>query len=650
MKKLLLLATALISMSSLKAQTAFDVIQNSPDHNTLEAAVLAAGLDGALGTLDPITVFAPTDAAFDALPAGTVEALLNDIPALTNILLYHVLNGAAVFSTDLTDGQVATMANDADIVVTLNGGVFINGTNQVTAADVVVSNGVLHVINGVLLPPAVEQNTAWDIIENSPDHTILEAAVIAAGLDGALGTLDPITVFAPTDAAFGALPAGTVDALLADIPALTNILLYHVLNGAAVLSTQLSDGQVATMANDADIVVTINDINGGVFINGTNQVTAADIVVSNGVLHVIDGVLLPSSPELQNSIWDVIVASPDHNTLEAVVGLAGLDGALDAEGSYTVFAPTDAAFALVPQPIIDALLADPSGLLTYILTYHVVTSEALSTDLSDGMTITTLSGENVTVTIANGSVFINQAQVTVADIITDNGIVHVIDAVLAPGVIANNVFDIIAGSPDHTILETAIIAAGLQETLEDQFFFTVFAPTDAAFGALPAGTIESLLANPAALTDILLYHVVGDAVASEDLSNGQSVTMLQDDATTITLDMNGAMINNANIVAADLNAFNGFVHVIDAVLLPPTSIEGLNSMAVTAFPNPCRDNITIEGNNNTLDMYNVYNAAGQVVAQGKLNGKFTVVSTDFLSNGLYTLMTEKGFRVNFIKE
>lgn len=488
--------------------------------------------------------------------------------------------------------------------------------------------------------------TAFDVIQNSPDHTILEAAVIAAGLDGALGTLNPITVFAPTDAAFAALPAGTVDALLADIPTLSNILLYHVLNGAAVFSTSLFDGQAATMANGSDIIV---NIGGGVFINGTTQVTAADVVVSNGVLHVVDGVLLPPA-ELQNTIWDVITSSPDHNTLELVVGLAGLDGALDAAGSYTVFAPTDAAFALVPQPIIDALLADPSGLLTYILTYHVVTSEALSTDLFDGMVITTLSGEDVTVSIANGNVFINQAQVTVADIITDNGIVHVIDAVLAPGIIANNVFDIIAGSPDHTILETAIIAAGLQETLEDQYFFTVFAPTDAAFGALPAGTIESLLANPAALTNILLYHVVGEDVYSDELENGQIVTMAQNDVATITLDMSGAMINNANIVAVDLSALNGVVHVIDAVLLPPTSIEGLNSVVVNAFPNPCTNNITIEGNNNTLDMYNVYNAAGQIVAQGKLNGKFTVVSTDFLSNGLYTLMTEKGFRVNFIKE
>lgn len=506
---------------------------------------------------------------------------------------------------------------------------------------------LLFALSMILGFTTTKAQTAFDVIQNSPDHTILETAVLAAGLDVALGTLDPITVFAPTDAAFNALPAGTVDALLADIPALTDILLYHVLDGAAVYSAQLSDGQIATMLNGSDITVTINN---GVFINGTNQVIVADIAASNGVLHVTDGVLLPPAPQLQNSIWDVIVASPDHNTLETVVGLAGLDGALDSPGSYTVFAPTDAAFALVPQPIIDALIADPTGLLTFILTYHVVPSQALSTDLSDGMTITTLSGVDVNVSIVNGSVFINHAQVTVADIIADNGVVHVIDAVIAPGVIANNVMEIIAGSPAHTVLETAIGAAGLQTTLENDYFFTVFAPVDDAFSALPAGTVPSLLANPTALSNILLYHAAGDIINSSDLVDGQTLTMLQGDVATITLPMSGAMINNANIVAADLNAWNGVVHVIDAVLLPPASVESIQSLNVSTFPNPCKDNIVIQSSDINFELFQVVNAAGQTVAQGKLNGKQTVVNTSEFASGVYTVIVQNGARVNFIKE
>ena len=121
----------------------------------------------------------------------------------------------------------------------------------------------------------------------------------------------------------------------------------------------------------------------------------------------------------------------------------------------------------------------------------------------------------------------------------------------------------------------------------------MFAPTDGAFGALPAGTIESLIANPTALTDVLLYHVVGSVVASTDLVDGQDITMAQGDNTTITLGM-GAMINNANIVAADLRTWNGIVHVIDAVLLPPASVNDILNSAIQAYPNPCTDVLTIE--------------------------------------------------------
>lgn len=506
---------------------------------------------------------------------------------------------------------------------------------------------LLLALSMILGLTTAKAQTAFDIIQLSPDHNILEAAVVAAGLDVALGTLDPITVFAPTDAAFNALPAGTVDALLNDIPALTNILLYHVLDGAAVLSTQLSDGQIATMLNGDDITVTINN---GVFINGTSQVVLADVPASNGVIHIVNAVLLPPPPVVQTSVWDIIVNSPDHTTLENLVGLAGLDGLLDGPGTFTVFAPTDAAFALLPQPVVNTLLADPSGALAFILTYHVVPSTALSTDLSDGQFITTAAGLDVIVTITNGNVFINHAQVIVADIVTDNGVVHVIDAVIAPGIIANNVMEIIADSPSHTILETAIGAAGLQTTLENEYFYTVFAPVDDAFAALPAGTVPSLLANPAALTDVLLYHAVGQIIGSADLVDGQVVTMLQGDDATITLPMGGAMINNANIVAADLNAWNGVVHVIDAVLLPPASVESLQTLSVSAFPNPCTNNITVQSSDNNNELFQVVNAAGQTVAQGKLNGKQTVVNTSEFASGVYTIFVQNGARVNFIKE
>ncbi len=265
-----------------------------------------------------------------------------------------------------------------------------------------------------------------EIIVNSPDHNTLEAAVIAAELDGtdALGGAGPFTVFAPTDAAFALLGQSTIDDLLADPTGdLQRILLYHVV-GAEVLSTDLSDGQSATTLLGQNIEV---DLSAGVMINNA-MVTVADLQGTNGVVHVINAVLLPPA----STVVDVVVNSPVHNTLETAVTLAELDDDLGGDGPFTLFAPTDDAFAMIDATYLADLLADPTGDLASILLHHAVSGEVLSGDLSDGMMATTLFNQEVAVSITTEGVFIDNAQVTVADIRTLNGVVHVIDAVLLP--------------------------------------------------------------------------------------------------------------------------------------------------------------------------------------------------------------------------
>ncbi|MFO7669464.1 MAG: fasciclin domain-containing protein, partial [Bacteroidales bacterium] len=348
------------------------------------------------------------------------ESLLEDpTGALAQILLYHVV-GAKALSTDLSDGQMITTLNgDSVTVKIMDGKVYIDNA-MVTVADIEADNGVVHVIDAVIVPAS----TVLDIIVGSPVHNTLEAAIFAAELDGALAGEGPFTVFAPTDEAFAALPAGTVESLLEDpTGALAQILLYHVA-GAKALSTDLSDGQMITTLNGDSVTVKIMD--GMVYIDNA-MVIVADLMADNGVVHVVDAVILPTY-----TVWDIIMASPAHNTLEAAVKAAGLDGALAGEGPFTVFAPTDEAFAALPAGTVESLLEDPTGALAQILLYHVAGTKALSTDLSDGQMITTLQGTDITVKITNGNVYINEAMVTVADLEADNGVVHVIDAVLLP--------------------------------------------------------------------------------------------------------------------------------------------------------------------------------------------------------------------------
>ena len=413
----------------------------------------------------------------------------------------------------------------------------------------------------LILSISMSAQTVVDVIVDSDDHNTLEAAVIAADLAETLSGDGPFTVFAPTDAAFAALPEGTVETLLEDPSgALTDILLYHVI-GAQVNSGDLSDGQVATTLNGSDVTVTIND--DGVFINNA-LVTVVDLPATNGVVHVLDAVLLPPT----NTITDIVVASPVHETLEAAVIAAGLAETLASEGPFTVFAPTDDAFAALPEGTVETLLEDPMGDLADILLYHAVSGTALSTDLSDGMMIETINGKNVTVTINDDGVFINDAQVTMADIPADNGVVHVIDAVLLPP--SNTITDIVVASPVHETLEAAVIAAGLAETLASEGPFTVFAPTDDAFAALPEGTVETLLEDPMGdLADILLYHAVSGTALSTDLSDGMMIETINGKNVTVTINDDGVFINDAQVTMADIPADNGVVHVINAVLLPP---------------------------------------------------------------------------------
>jgi uncharacterized surface protein with fasciclin (FAS1) repeats len=287
------------------------------------------------------------------------------------------------------------------------------------------------------------------------------------------------------------------------------------------------------------------------------------------------------APAELGTIVDIAVGAGDFNTLVAAVTAAGLAETLQGEGPFTVFAPTDAAFAALPEGTVEALLEDPAGALTDILLYHVVAGKVMSGDLSDGMTAETVQGAPITVGIADGVVTINEATVVVADIEASNGVIHVIDAVILPPAEEEaaaeeapaelgTIVDIAVGAGDFNTLVAAVTAAGLVETLQGEGPFTVFAPTDAAFAALPEGTVEALLEDPAgALTDILLYHVVAGKVMSGDLSDGMTAETVQGAPITVGIVDGVVTINEATVVAADIEASNGVIHVIDAVILPP---------------------------------------------------------------------------------
>jgi len=405
--------------------TVVDIVVNSDDLNTLQTAVLAAELAGTLSGNGPFTVFAPTDAAFDALADGVVNGLLENIDALTAVLYHHVHSGN-VLSTDLSDGMQVPTLNEDTLTVSIDGNVVMIDMSTVTVADIVAENGVVHVIDMVLIPETNDQ-TVMSIIANSPVHETLNQAIEAAGLEETLSGDGPFTVFAPVDSAFEGLPDGALELILANTDQLTELLFNHVHSGE-VYSEDLEDGMMIPTLNNTELEVSIEGMT--VMIN-LSTVIQADQSASNGVVHIIDKVLIPEVGQVDSTVWSIIEFSPIHTTLEAAIIAADLDGALSGEGPFTVFAPTDDAFDALPAGTVDALLADIPQ-LNSILLHHVHPDNALAEDLMDGMGVPTMNDDVLFVSIDGSSVMIGMANVIQADIEADNGVVHVIDMVLIP--------------------------------------------------------------------------------------------------------------------------------------------------------------------------------------------------------------------------
>lgn len=298
----LLIPTILLGAIALTSQ-ADNQLSQSSDKTIVETAVaagsfktLAAALDAAdlVDTLNgngPFTVLAPTDDAFAKLPKGTVEDLLKpeNREKLQSILKFHVIPGQVALPDALKLGKAKTVQGETVTIGFSEGNVQISNANLLTA-DLGASNGIIHVIDTVLLPPEPKNDIA-SVAKNAGQFNTLLAAVEAAGLTSALTGSDPVTVLAPTDAAFKALPKGTVESLLKPESRgkLTEILTLHVIDGSVSAGAALSAASAKSLSGE-----TLNfGIQDGMFqVNGTT-IVKTDIKCDNGVIHVIDAVLLP---------------------------------------------------------------------------------------------------------------------------------------------------------------------------------------------------------------------------------------------------------------------------------------------------------------------------------------------------------------------
>jgi len=539
-------------------QNIVEIAQEDEQFSILVEALTKAELANTLAQDGTFTVFAPTNAAFENFFSAIGVSGISDVSAadLAPILLYHVA-GTKAMSGSLSNGYVKTLSpaqgDFLSIFVNTNDGVSLNSSSAVVAADIEASNGVIHVIDAVLTPPTVA-----DIAINNPDFSTLTSAVVDADLAGTLmDKTASYTVFAPTNAAFSAL---------SEVPSdLTPILLYHVF-GETVKAANLKSG-IYNSLNSTNPQVIVEYMDGMPKINGSIGIAATDIVATNGVVHVIDGVMTPLTG---NSIIEIAFASaPEFTSLTAALAKANLASAfLGTEGDFTVFAPTNEAFGNFLSDIgasgLDELSAEA---LTPILTYHVIGTEAMSGSLTTGYYPSiSMANDNylsIFINTAEGVSINNGINVAIPDVDADNGVIHVIDKVMTPPTVA----DLAAWNPDYSTLVSALSSEGLVPALSDkEGQFTVFAPNNAAFGS-----------KKASLSETLLYHVINDIAYASEIETGYYPSMMTAQGHGVSIFAkvdNGVMINGTiSVTATDITGVNGVIHAIDEVLTPPTIVD-----------------------------------------------------------------------------
>jgi transforming growth factor-beta-induced protein len=418
---------------SMKSNTITDIAAADPNFSILVEALKKAGLDDDLAnTSSNLTVFAPTNAAFTALLAELKVASLSDIPkeTLTKVLLYHVKSDKSLAS-QIKTGYYSTLASGpaeasklslyVDMTTTK-----INGRSKITKTDIMADNGVIHVVDKVLLPMSIADHA----VANESAFSSLVAALSAAKLVPALNDMTKTyTVFAPTNVAFNNLLM-KLGVGLKDLSAetLSPILLYHVVNGY-VPSSAVSAGYVPTLSSAFGKSLSLQlSVTGGVKLNNTVNVISTDVVATNGIIHVIDGVLLPQN------VVEMAQQNSMFSTLVLAVVKADLASTLAKAGPYTVFAPTNDAFSALFKTLgvsgIDALSKEA---LTPILLAHVVSGNVQSGSLTSGMVPTLNTAKSLNVVVGGSGVTIDgSVKVVKADVQGSNGVIHVIDKVIVP--------------------------------------------------------------------------------------------------------------------------------------------------------------------------------------------------------------------------
>ncbi|KAM9320579.1 periostin isoform 2-T2 [Gastrophryne carolinensis] len=504
------------------------------------------------------TFFAPSNDAWDLLDPEIRASLLNNVNIeLLNALHYHMLD-KRMLTKDLKNGMSLTsMFNKQTLLINhyTNGIVTVNCA-RVIHGNQIATNGVVHVIDRVVTAVG---NTIGDYIDSEDDLSSLRAAAIASDVLEKLEKPGHYTLFAPSDEAFEKLPRGVLERIMSDKKAAEALVNYHILDSVqcseAILGGAVYDsleGSPLQIGCDGDSLT----------VNGKKLVSRKDIVTTNGVIHLIDEVLIPDSAKQVLEL-----AGSQQTTFTDLMAQMGLAASLKPEAEYTLLAPLNDAFN-------EETLKMDQRLLKLILQNHVIKNKFVLNGLYNGQTLETVGGKSLRVFVYRTSVCIENSCMLRGSKEGRNGAIHIFRQLIKAA--EKSLFEILSEDKRFSIFLDLIQFAGLKDLLAQPGAWTFLIPTNDAFKDLSSADIEVLKSNKLALQNILLYHLAPGVFIGGGFEPGVTniVKSLQGTNIMFKLVNDSISVNGLLSKESDLMATNGVVHVVDKLLFPADATVG----------------------------------------------------------------------------
>ncbi|TDH04957.1 hypothetical protein EPR50_G00138340 [Perca flavescens] len=510
------------------------------------------------------TMFAPSNEAWEQVESDVRSALVSNVNIeLYNALHFHMVNRRLLTKDMKNDMTVTSMYNDLGIYINhySNGIVTVNCA-RIIHGNQVATNGVVHVIDRVIRGVA---NNIKDVLDVTDELSSFKAAALTSGLMDKLDQLGHYTLFAPTDEAFDKLSPGYMERIMGDKDVTAALVNYHLLKSVQC-SEAIMAGSVYETAEGSTIEIGCDG--DSLTVNGIKMVLKKDIVTTNGVIHFIDRVLIPDSAKDGMELM-----GDSQSTFTDMVSELGLAAAMGPKTEYTLLAPINTAFT-------NEVMSTDQSLLRYILENHILKLKVTLSELYNGQLLETLAGKLLRVFIYRTAVCIENACMVRGSKEGSKSALHVMKSIIKPA--EKTIYELLIADGRFKIFLSLMETAGLTNLLKQEGSYTIFAPTDDAFGDLSREDLALLKSDLNALRIILLYHFSNGIFINGGLEGGVTnlLKTLQGNNLQVISVNNSIHVNSVDVPDSDLMATNGVIHVVKNVLYPADLPVGRQDLLV----------------------------------------------------------------------